>query len=119
MLEPEADFLVNLNVYLEFAKGGPPSTSKYHIAAKSNFAKGLQLLPALQNKISFNFTAPKDSIQLWWPNGMGAQPLYELQVAITKVAPSSESDTVVLMKRRLQKESDHVQWITKGVGKYP
>jgi hypothetical protein len=117
MAIPDADFRVQIDVHLEFADGGPPPSSAYQIAATSDFANGLQLLPALESKLSFNMTASKDSVQLWWPNGMGAQPMYLVQVAITKVI-SFQGDSLLGTRRRLN-DADTYQWIQKRIGKSP
>jgi hypothetical protein len=114
MTKPDADFRVQIDVHLDFAQSGAPRTA-YQIAATSDFGSGLQLLPALEAKVSFNMTASKDVVELWWPNGIGAQPMYLVQVAITK-ASSSLGDTVLGIQRSLH-EADTVQWIQKGIGR--
>ena len=38
---------------------------------------------------------PKDLVDLWWPNGMGSQPLYEVKVTLedaASAAPTAEGD---------------------------
>ena len=36
---------------------------------------------------------PRDSVELWWPNGAGAQPLYDLQVTVNSVDFWTQHDT--------------------------
>ena len=64
--------------------GGPPVTSP------------VTALPAGDSALSLLLPAPASQVRLWWPNGMGAQPLYNVSAAW---ASSSGSATAATSRR--------------------
>ena len=107
---PDADFEVNLTIHLDFEPTNR-AAYKYSLAAKSSFEDEEQVKPGVpspNSTVHFSIMAHKDQIELWWPNGMGAQPLYEVMVSIRKQA-------AVSMERNLEADDD--TWISKRIGK--
>ena len=48
------------------------------------------VLPAGESKISLQLTATAKQIKLWWPSGVGAQPLYDVTATWTPASSPSE-----------------------------
>lgn len=46
-------------------------------------------LPSGSSSVAVALLAPPGSVSLWWPNGLGAHPLYNVTVAFTPTAPPS------------------------------
>jgi hypothetical protein len=61
--------------------GSSSSSSTAHTATTS------VSLPAGESKLSVQLTATATQIKLWWPSGMGSQPLYNVS-AVWTAAPS-------------------------------
>jgi hypothetical protein len=93
------------------------SRHPYFIAVQSDFTNEMQTqsidVPANNNGVTsfivtFNMTASKDSIELWWPNGMGEQPMYDVHVGIL-----SPEERELGMQSISQAATT---WITKRIG---
>ena len=48
------------------------------------------VLPAGESKVSLQLTATAKQIKLWWPSGVGAQPLYDVTATWTPASSPSE-----------------------------
>jgi hypothetical protein len=103
---PADNFVVRVEVHVRCV-----SDTETHsfIRARSDFSnKTFHMpLPKLraghEQSVSFNITASKENIKLWWPNGLGEQPLYTLELAIAHA--SSDSDSF-----------GRLQWMQKRIG---
>jgi beta-mannosidase len=110
---PNGDFLVQVQVHVRLLQRSLDSNrthnSEYIVCVKSDFT-GESVYHAavapdqLEQVVQVNLTASKDSIQLWWPNGMGDQPLYNVHVSLRK--ESHEGGRQV----------SPVKWIRKRIG---
>jgi len=82
---PAGDFLVRVQVHLRCLVN---STAQQFIRARSQFSDEIVRLPlprlegGSDHVLLLNMTVAKDDIDLWWPNGLGRQPLYNLDIAI-------------------------------------
>jgi hypothetical protein len=110
VVRSDADFLVSVNVHLDFVKNAlPQPRHQFWAVARSDFATEMQkqlLTPPSETErshqiIIFNMTASKDEIELWWPNGMGAQPLYRIEVCILSDTETSSNDATVCTQKRI------------------
>jgi hypothetical protein len=86
---PQGDFTIVMDVHLEFAKSSSSSSPSFVpslVVESSDF--GTQVIPVTpptesnMTIVKVSMVAPKESVQLWWPNGMGEQPLYDIHVGI-------------------------------------
>lgn len=51
---------------------------------------------ATSHVVTYDMVAPKDRVELWWPNGMGSQRLYGIYVAL---ADGSDRRTSWIQRR--------------------
>ncbi|CAB9515754.1 Beta-mannosidase A [Seminavis robusta] len=141
MRHPDADFRVALQVHVEFTTTNQQPASKeqkYHLSVGSDFTSQVQTRPVVKTSdnnnavMTFNLTASKDQVELWWPNGMGGQPLYQVRMAIladkgfssnSNKHHQGEMATLAStnIKRQLatslrSSEKDEVSWIQKKIG---
>lgn len=87
---PLGDFVVSVDVHLETVAGASSSSAieGLLIAVRSGFSKetiyanATSIEPGNSTVVAVTLIASKDHIKLWWPNGMGNQPLYHLDASI-------------------------------------
>jgi beta-mannosidase len=114
---PEADFYVQVDVHVVFPRRDCDFNDKNNdhlfLEVTSNFtSSGIikKFVPKMTKNeeesiivSSLNMTVSKDDIELWWPNGMGQQRLYPLQVRLIRQqreggekdgTPTSSSPTI-------------------------
>ncbi len=114
---PEADFFVQVDVHVVLPRRDCDFNDKNNdhlfLEVTSNFtSSGIikKFVPEMTKTeeesiivSSLNMTVSKDDIELWWPNGMGQQRLYPLQVRLIRQqreggekdgAPTSSSPTI-------------------------
>lgn len=103
---PEADFcvLVEVHVISPGRDYHPGDDGEMVVELQSDFGPPTTLaLPPLQADtdtiVQFNITVSKDDIELWWPNGMGAQPLYSLNVRLKRASDGSTRPSPAIYKR--------------------
>ena len=133
-------FLVNVEAHLQHTGTAEPN-GKYDIVAMSDFGTKLQsqaiVAPSMDRNghananmertsiVTFQMVAPRDTIDLWWPNGMGAQPLYHIKVALRQ--KNSRNDGLILhngaaTQRHLTNTTTYFKmldtdpWMTKRIG---
>jgi beta-mannosidase len=103
---PADDFVVHVDVYVRCVVDTTEAQTHSFILARSTFSNETFRIPLPklragdEQTISFNMTASKESIKLWWPNGLGEQPLYMLELAIKH---DNESD-------------GQLRWMQKRIG---
>lgn len=94
---PEADFEVQVDVHVVSPGQNYDDNSNGNesllVEITSNFTSSesinKKLIPKIMKAeeeiiVSFNMTASKDEVELWWPNGMGEQQLYPLHVRLIR-----------------------------------
>jgi len=134
IIHPDADFTVKLDVQLDFPPTPRNSSSNhsYYLLATSDFASDAKMHKIARvsgnnsnQVVTFTMKAFKDTIELWWPNGMGPHPLYNVQVTImssnqAQAYKQQQSPMLQTTKRRRLSESpdgtNRVQWFNKQVG---
>ena len=105
LLRPEGDFYLTVDIHLNFIDEKSYSlVSNASIILKSDFADEIEvpiqapiqtLSDGLSAVVSVSLTVPKQDIELWWPNGMGRQSLYNIYVGTSFI---------------------HDEWIRKRIG---
>lgn len=64
--------------------------------------------------------APNDRIKLWWPNGMGAEPLYNSRVTIVPLQQQKQQQTLMqeVKRGRLLRGANgaQTQWMNERIG---
>jgi hypothetical protein len=100
LVHPEGDFQLDVDIHLSFvdsfaeAKSHSSFISNSSIILKSDFADQIEvpisapvrtLHDGLSTIVTVSMTVPKDSVELWWPNGMGQQPLYNIYVRTSHI----------------------------------
>ena len=136
---PNADFNVLVEVHVNHV--GRPTTSSttaaagqqsYWIAVRSDFTTGIKTQPVPTNSsssqeivVTVAVTASKNDIALWWPNGMGEQPLYNLDVALwnhSQYQAYQKEQQQQQQQQQQQSDDEAVEessmWIRKRVGKW-
>lgn len=68
---------------LQFDVAVASTETKGETAAMAAVRSGVVALPAGDSKVSMQITASASQIKLWWPNGMGEQPLYNVTATWT------------------------------------
>jgi Glycosyl hydrolases family 2 len=119
-----ADFTVQLEVHLEFV-GLSSNDNQYVLVASAEFDPTEQtqaiVPPSHAEKVSsirnFTMTAPADQVELWWPNGMGAQPLYHVDVSIRNKQQQQEEEWSAVSQNRKLVEVNHT-WVSKRIGRF-
>jgi len=138
-------FKVLVQVHLEFpARSHQNSATQYSLVATSDFTTGppqmVPVVPPTPNGtdqdaiVTFTMMASRDQVELWWPNGMGAQPLYQIHVGIQKQQQQQQQQNQELLmdseRRRTRsliaghEKSKHeeqdtnrsMMWISKRIG---
>ena len=69
--------VVTANVEVEASAAGPATIVLENVTDNTVTGKQQVTLKNGTNKVSFDFTVPHP--KLWWPNGLGAQPLYSFR----------------------------------------
>jgi hypothetical protein len=106
LIHAEGDFMLDVDVHLTFTDSSTFSVSRpawetLTLTLKTEFGTQVerQDVPQVRNQNSFVVTlslkVQKGDVKLWWPNGMGDQPLYNISVGIT--------DTDVIVQKRIGK----------------
>ena len=80
-----AGFTVNVTAHLWAPAGGASGTLSVSGDWGASAASPLTAIPAGDSALSLTLPAPAAQARLWWPNGLGAQPLYNLSAAWTPV----------------------------------
>ena len=105
----QGDFLVQVNVHFDNPMDNYGDNDDIDddetffplmLLVQSNFSQpSLQTIPLQGNEthVVVNLTASSDDIELWWPNGMGKQPLYLVKVALAMANHSREDDDFYLV----------------------
>jgi len=73
-----AGFTVNVTAHLWAPAGGSRGTLTVASAWGATASSPLTDVPAGDSSITLALSAPASDILLWWPNGLGAQPLYNV-----------------------------------------
>jgi beta-mannosidase len=98
----QGDFTIDVDVHLEFAKSSSASSFVPSLVVESSDF-GTQILPVTPPTgtnttiVKVSMVAPKESVQLWWPNGMGEQPLYNIYVRII----TNATNTTLRIRKRI------------------
>ncbi len=92
---PEGDFRVDIDVHLSFLEAEAyRSMANSSIIVKADFADQVEVpvamsvstfLDGFSTILTISLIAPKEAVELWWPNGMGNQPLYNIYVRTNHV----------------------------------
>ena len=95
LVNAEGDFRLSVDVHLRFVNGKSYSSlSNSSIILMTDFTEQVETsipipVPTLHDElssvVSINLIVRKESIELWWPNGMGKQPLYNIYVGTSSV----------------------------------
>ena len=73
-----AGFTVNVTAHLWAPAGGASGTLSVSGDWGASAASPLTAIPAGDSALSLTLPAPAAQARLWWPNGLGAQPLYNV-----------------------------------------
>ena len=91
-------FTINVTAHL----WAPPGGAKGSLTAQGSWGgttasvtSGEFQAPAGESQVSLQLSATASQIKLWWPTGVGAQPLYNVSATW---APSGPSDNIVASK---------------------
>eukprot|EP00039_Didymoeca_costata_P021562 m.2498 g.2498 ORF g.2498 m.2498 type:complete len:975 (-) comp2531_c0_seq1:113-3037(-) len=98
-------FDVNVTVHFMVPSGG--ASGSFSVAgswtadgnSKTSVSSQIQSFPAGENQVSLTMQVTAAQIKLWWPAGVGAQPLYN--VSVTYTPASATTSTSVTAVRRL------------------
>eukprot|EP01059_Diplonema_ambulator_P005508 TRINITY_DN1525_c1_g1_i1.p1 TRINITY_DN1525_c1_g1~~TRINITY_DN1525_c1_g1_i1.p1 ORF type:complete len:931 (+),score=264.77 TRINITY_DN1525_c1_g1_i1:382-2793(+) len=75
-------FLVSVRIHTYALK--PVPNAKITVTGQWGVSNSTELtIPAANTTHIVNITAPAGGVKLWWPNNMGARPLYNVTVTIT------------------------------------
>ncbi|XP_046686486.1 beta-mannosidase-like isoform X2 [Homalodisca vitripennis] len=75
------DWKVSVTLYLDVATNVTGMLSSTLVLKKYNITTQMTVsISPQQNNATLVFSVPKDTVQMWWPNGYGSQPLYQLVV---------------------------------------
>jgi len=95
LLYPEGDFRLDVDVHLKFVESKSYSSlSNITIILKSDFADQIEVpivTPApkqgegLSTVVTVSLIVPREDIELWWPNGMGKQQLYNIYIGTSNI----------------------------------
>lgn len=83
-------FQVQVKVHVQWVRGLPKEEQQndWFVCVSSDFDSETHRVPIasspIRQIIRVNITVPLNEIQLWWPNNMGAQPLYHVQVSLQR-----------------------------------
>lgn len=78
-----AGFTVNVTTHVWAPEGGASGTLSVSGAWGAFATSTVTQLPAGDSTITLSLAAPASKVLLWWPNGMGQQPLYTINVSWT------------------------------------
>lgn len=84
---PEGDFRVDIYIHLECHRNRFDDTRTGIVMVRNDFqntdsVSETEVTVSLESKvIKVSFTASKNIVKLWWPNGLGDQTMYNLNVA--------------------------------------
>ena len=73
-----AGFSVNVTAHLWAPAGGSRGTLTVAGAWGATASSPLMDVPAGDSSVTLALSAPASDVLLWWPNGLGAQPLYNV-----------------------------------------
>lgn len=97
-----AGFSVNVTAHLWAPAGGATGTLTVSGAwSDDNVSTPLVQIPAGDSSISLTLTAPASEILLWWPNGLGQHPLYNVTTTWTPSSGDGSATTVRQMGFRV------------------
>lgn len=99
---PESDFDIYLNVTIRYEA---ESVTPLYLLVEADFMNGTLRQPlngytqgtAIVSQ-TVTLQASKDTVQLWWPNGLGEQPLYTVRVSLQSY------------------HDDPIKWMTSRIG---
>ena len=82
-----AGFTINVTTHIWVPPGGASGTlaitGSWNTTSKTSASSIATVFPAGMNTISLQLSANADQIHLWWPNGLGAQPFYNVTASWT------------------------------------
>lgn len=93
-----AGFQVNVTTHLWVPEGGVQGSLTATGAWGASASSAPLSLSGGEANVTLTLSASASEIQLWWPNGLGLQPLYNISVTWT---PSSGSTGTVSATRRI------------------
>ena len=70
--------------------GAPPSIASVEVPAPGACVAG-SLAPE-DAEVELTLDVPKGKVELWWPNGMGAQPMYGIEVTLEEAPQAVAGD---------------------------
>jgi beta-mannosidase len=85
---PHDDFGVSVDVHLEAVIRASSAGDDLVVVSRStfsnetSFANVTAIVPGSRKVITVMSVASKEHIKLWWPNGLGNQPLYDLEISL-------------------------------------
>ena len=105
LLHPEGDFRLDVDIHLSFVeKVSYSSIGNSSVILKSDFSGEIELpiespvstfIDGVSTVVTISLIVPQQAVELWWPNGMGKQPLYNIYVKANHI---------------------HDRWIRKRIG---
>lgn len=78
-----AGFVVNVTAHAWAPAGGATGTFALTTAWGGGASSPVVAAPAGDSSVTLSIAVPATAVSLWWPNGAGAQPLYNLTVTWT------------------------------------
>jgi len=94
MIHAEGNFRLDVDVHLSFIEAESYSLIQISsIIVKTDFAAQIEVPVAFPSTtfdehstvVTISLTVPKENIELWWPNGMGKQPLYNIYIGTNHI----------------------------------
>ncbi|XP_046381203.2 beta-mannosidase-like isoform X2 [Haliotis rufescens] len=82
--ESTGEWTVNISVYFDVSGGSVTGRLDTNIAATSFMMSQTLTLNPRNSSVSYSIRVPSSySIDRWWPNGYGSQPLYTINITFT------------------------------------
>jgi hypothetical protein len=87
MQQPNTDFRLDVDVHLDLVPGFS-SEILQTLILQIDFGNTSKPVPFPSSQkastiITFSTIVPKEEVKLWWPNGMGLQPLFNISIGTT------------------------------------
>lgn len=101
---PQGDFSIRLFIHLEFSNNNLSLVPPQLLVQSKEF--GTQVVPVGRPPPNTNTTiikvfmvAHQNNVELWWPNGMGKQPLYDIYIGVQGV----QTNHLMMIRKRIGK----------------